>query len=141
MKTTVILLILSFCLSSATLAGDLTFHCNFNFSNGIEYTNGEYKKANKDNDISFNIHIDMKSKKASLVGNAGEAILLIIASGDEQISFVQYPQHGEPIKITTTTTIFLKAGKNNNFPAVHSRHNNFFEDTLYSSQYYGFCRF
>ena len=123
--------------ASGVHADPVALDCKFKFLSAVEYKDGEYSKQSDNENFSFTIIVDLDTKKAYMSGNAGAASLVMLMD-DSQINFIQPPGNSS-VKFNTFTTVLLKPNKENKFPAIHSRHNDFAGQSFYASQYYGYC--
>jgi hypothetical protein len=123
-----------FCIE--THAGTFSFRCKFlggqvtNFDNGTP----SISSANDMDDLVFD-QVDLKKKKARLIGNSGASTIQIFA-GFDSIHLIENTEAGN----LNLTTIFIpsQAVNSNFFPVVHSRHVQTFSGPL-PSQYVGQC--
>ena len=114
-----------------------SFRCSFSdgyvtdFKTNKPVTN---RDKNKFTDLTFD-QLDVKKGSGRMIGNSGATDVGVI-NGDNSIHIIEQTKSGN----MNITTIFNPSVKNSsNYPVVHSRHVNIFDEPL-TSQYVGLCR-
>ncbi len=114
-----------------------SFRCSFTDGFSTEFKSNKPSSGrdkSKFTDLTFD-QLDVKKNRGRMIGNAGATDVGVI-NGDNSIHIIEQTPSGN----MNITTIFNPPIKNSsNYPVVHSRHVNIFDEPM-TSQYVGLCK-
>ena len=114
-----------------------SFRCSFTDGFSTDFKSNKLSSSrdkSKFTDLIFD-QLDVKKNHGRMIGNAGTTDVSVI-NGDNSIHIIEQT----PTRNMNITTIFNPSIKNSsNYPVVHSRHINIFDEPI-TSQHVGLCK-